>query len=80
MSLAVTDALLARIAEPEPVFTYMVERAGLGRRVAWKGGIRNDVPIPSGDVILAPSEVADGTYDRLLAALRGGGFIHGTGI
>jgi hypothetical protein len=64
---AYADALAGN---PAPTFTYSISRAGRGRRVVWTGGTRNGVAVPSGDVTLDAGE----TYDRLVKALRDGGF------
>lgn len=75
--LAVTEALMERLASPEtltPGFSFTVERGGEGVvRVTWVGGIRNGVTVPDGDV----SMPLGATYDHLIATLRGGGFMMG---
>lgn len=73
--LATTDAVTALIAAGDvaDVLTYTVSRADTGRRVVWTGGRRNGVAIPSGDLTFSASDLA--TYDRLVVALRDGGFV-----
>jgi hypothetical protein len=68
-----TNELVARMAAgpSSSGFHYTIDRAGEGLvRVAWTGGSRNGETVTSGDVTVP----LDATYERLITALRAGGF------